>query len=112
MKMKHGLPRTRADIEHGAIPILDIALPGDLGGDQVAAADQLRVFQLRFLQSREMLLGDDENVRRRLRIHIFERKDLLILMDLPGGNFSTNDAAEQASAGRFGHAGSPLCEPH
>ena len=41
--------------------MLEFALAGDLGGGEMAAADNFRIFSLRFFESGEVFLGDDEN---------------------------------------------------
>jgi hypothetical protein len=43
-----------------------------------------------------MFLGHDEDMRRRLRIDVFERESVFVFVDFPGGNFTGNDTAKQA----------------
>ena len=95
VEMKNGLARTGADVEHGSIAILDAALPRDIGGDELAAADHFCILGRGFLQSTQVLLGNDEHVRRSLRINIVEGIYVLVFVDFLGGYFTLNDAAEQ-----------------
>jgi len=41
MEMKNGLSRAGADIQNGAIAVFDVAITGNLGRDEVAAADNV-----------------------------------------------------------------------
>ena len=43
VEMEDGLPGAGADVEDGAVALLDVALAGDVGGGEVAAADQFGV---------------------------------------------------------------------
>jgi len=45
-----------------------------------------------------MPLGDDEDMRGRLRINVFESEGLLIFINFLAGYFALNDPAEQAVA--------------
>jgi hypothetical protein len=103
MEMEHGLSCVGADVEHGAVSILDVALAGDLSGGKVTAADDLGVGCLSFFQSSKMFLGNDEHVRRGFRADVFKREDVVIFVNFFGRNFSANDAAEKTTAGGFAH---------
>jgi hypothetical protein len=58
VEMKHRLSRTRTHVEHGAVPVFDVALTGDVSRRQMTSANQFRVFGAGFFQSGKMLLGD------------------------------------------------------
>src|SRR5262252_579520 len=62
----------------------------------MAAANDLRIGLLCFLQSREVSLGNDQHVRRRLGMDVFKGQDMFILMNFLGWNLAANDAAKQA----------------
>ena len=94
--MKNRLSGAGADVEDGAVSLLDVALAGDMGGGEVAAADQFGVGSFGFFQSGKMFLGDDENVGGSLRVDIFEGEDVVVLENFLGGNFAADDAAEEA----------------
>jgi len=48
MQMKNGLSGAGADVGHRPVAMLDVALAGNFGGSEMAAADQFRIFRLRF----------------------------------------------------------------
>lgn len=79
--MKHRLSGTRSYIENGAISLLDVAQTRDVGSSQMASADDFCVGGLRFLKSNEVPLGNDQDVRWRLRVDIFEGENVLVFVD-------------------------------
>jgi hypothetical protein len=105
--MEHGLSSSWADVEHGAVSALDVALMGDLSGCQMAAPNNIGIANLGLLEPREMFFGNDEHVGRSFRIYVFKGEDVIVFVDFPGGDLSSDDAAEKAIAGGFGHACSP-----
>jgi len=113
VQVENGLSGSGTDVEHGAVAILDAALSRDVGGSQLASADQVSVLSRSLLQSANVLLGNDQHVRGGLRIDIFERVGMLVLVNLFGRNFSTNDAAEQTvvhdTVHRFEIGDTPRC---
>lgn len=96
VKVEHRLSGAGADVEDGAVSVLDFALAGDLSGGEMAAPDEFRISQFSFFQSRKMFLGDDEDVRGRLRIDVFEGEDMVVFVNFFRRDVSTNDAAEEA----------------
>ena len=103
MQVEDGLSSAGADVEDGAISLFDVALAGDLRGDEVAAADDFGVGGLSFFQSRKMFLRNDEDVRGRLRFDVFEGEDVFVLVNSFGRNFAPDHAAEQTVG--IGHRG-------
>jgi len=103
MEMKDGLSGAGADVEDGAVSLLDVALAGDLGGGEVAAADDFGVGSLGFFQSSKMFLGNDEHVRGSLGVDVFEGEDVVVLVNFLRGNFATEDAAEEAIGSSVSH---------
>ena len=91
------------DVEDGAVALLDVALAGNLGRSEVAAADDFGVGGLGFFQSSKMFLGNDEDVRGGLRVDVFEGEDVVVLVNFPGRNFTGEDAAEEAVGGSVSH---------
>jgi len=59
VEVEDGLAGAGADVEDGAVALFDVALAGDLGGGEMAAADEFGVGGFGFFQSREMFLGND-----------------------------------------------------
>ena len=51
------------------------------------------------VSGRDDLVGDDENVRRRLWIDVAERGHLFVLIDYVGRNFTADDLAENCLLG-------------
>jgi hypothetical protein len=49
VKMKDGLARARAHVQHSSVSMFNVALPRNLGGGQVTTADYFGVLSLRFL---------------------------------------------------------------
>jgi hypothetical protein len=96
VEMKHGLTGAGADVEDGAVSLLEVALAGDLGGGEVAAADDFGVGGLGFFESGKMFFGDDQDVSGGLRVDVFEGEDVVVLVDFVGGDFAAEDAAEEA----------------
>src|SRR5258705_11252473 len=96
VNVEHGLSRFRCYVEAGAVAVFDSAMASDGGGRQVKASNQLRVFRLSFLQATNMLLGNNQNVRGRLWIDVFEGESVLVLVDFLGGDFAADDAAKEA----------------
>jgi hypothetical protein len=94
--MKDGLSGAGADVEDGAVALFDVALAGDLGGGEVAAADQFGVGCFGLFQSGKMFFGDDENVGWGVRVDVFEGEDVFVLVNFLGGDFAAEDAAEEA----------------
>jgi len=103
VQVEDGLPSAGTDVEDGAVSLLDVALAGDVGGGEMAAADNFGVGGLGLFQSGKMLLGDDENVRGGLRVDVFEGENVVVLVNFSGGNFAAEDAAEEAVGGRVMH---------
>lgn len=96
MEVEDGLSGTGADVEDGAVALLDVALAGDVGGSQMAAADEFGVGGLSFLQSRKMFLGNDENVCRRMGMNVFESEHMIVFINFLGWNLTADDTAEEA----------------
>src|SRR6516225_299927 len=96
MQVEHRMPCAWADVVHGAVTVLDAALAADLGSNEVAISDDLGIPWLGFFQADQMLLGDDEHVRGRLRIDVLENVDLVIFVYLLRRDLARNDLAKQA----------------
>ncbi len=103
MEVKYGLPGARADVEHGAISALDVAVARNLRRHEMAAPDHFRVARLGLFQPRNMLLGNDQDVGRRLRIGVFEGNDVVVLVNLFRGKFAPQDSTEDTACGDVGH---------
>src|ERR1700727_4096061 len=96
VQMKHRLSRAGSHVEDGAVSLFDVALAGNLGGREMAAADDLRISRLGFFQSRKVFFRNDQNMCRSLRIDVFEGEDVIVFVNFLGGNFAADDTAEKA----------------
>jgi carboxymethylenebutenolidase len=70
----------------------------------MATAEDFDIGARSFLQANDVFLRDNQNVRRGLRIDVLEGEGVFVFVDFLGGNFSADNAAEQALA----HAGNIL----
>lgn len=96
VQVKDGLARTGPNVQHGSVTLLDSSLPRDLCRRQVTAPDDLGIAFLRFFQPGKMSFGNDQHMRRRLRIDILKRKNVLVFVNFLRGNLSVNNPAEKA----------------
>jgi hypothetical protein len=103
VEVEDGLSGAGADVEDGAVSVLDVALACDVSGGEVATADDFCVGGLGLFQSGKMFFGDDEDVSWGLRVDIFESENVVVLVNFSGGNFAAEDAAEEAVGGSVGH---------
>ncbi len=101
--VEDGLSGAGPNVEDGAVSLLDFSQAGNVGGGEVAAADEFGVGSLGFLQTREMSPRNDQHMRRRLRADVFESEHMLVLIDFPGGDFTAEDAAEEAAGSGVSH---------
>jgi hypothetical protein len=95
VQVKNGLASMWANVEHGSVAILDAALARDIGGDELAAANQFGILGRSLLQPANMFLRNHKHVSWRLRVDIVEGVGMFVFVDFLGGNFSSNDPAEQ-----------------
>ena len=108
MEVEDGLSGAGADVEDGAVALLEVALAGDVGGGEVAAADEFSVGGFGFFQTGKMFFGNDQNVRGGLRVDVFEGEDVFVLVNFLRGDFAAEDAAEEAVG--ISHVWYPLAE--
>ncbi len=94
MQMKNRLPRTRTHVQPRAVAIFNRPLSSDVRSRQVTAPHQFRVFRHRFLQARDMFLGDNQDVSRALWVQIFKGKRVLVFVNFLGWHFAANNPAE------------------
>ena len=96
MQMPDRLSSIRTCIRHEAEPaVSDTELSCNLrhnGGQNMRC--QLPILFRKVQHTRKMLLRNDENMLRRLRIEVAERKHLIVLIDLCRGNLSLCNPAK------------------
>ena len=110
MQMQDRLARARADVVDGAIPVLDVTLARDLSCDQLAIADQFRILGPGLSEIDNVPFGDDQDVRRRLRIDVLKGQGPVVFVDLLAGEFARDNLAEQTVTHWLAHAFSPVPE--
>jgi len=97
VQVKYGLPGAWSHVEDSAVSLLNLAFARDYRGSQMASANEFRIHRFCLLESRDMALGNDKDVRRRLRMDVFESEDMLVLVDLLRAGFAADDATEDAA---------------
>jgi hypothetical protein len=94
VQMKNRWTGLRANVEHRTVTVFDATPPSEFGGHQVKPSDEFGIFDLRFVQARYVLLGNDEHVRGRLGINVFKGESMRVFVDFLGGDLAFNDFAE------------------
>ncbi len=94
--MVHGLAGVGAAVADDAEAAGQSLLRGDLRADREAVARQRGVVVIYFRDGSDVLLRDDQDVRRRLGIDVPEGVAEFVLIDLCAGDLTGNDGAEQA----------------
>jgi len=103
MQVKYTLPRPRTDVENRAVTFLDSPLAGKLCSDNVAIANLLGVLPSGFLQTSNVPLRNNKNVRWSLWVDVFKGVNALVFVNLLRRSFSFNDATKQAPRIVVGH---------
>jgi hypothetical protein len=103
VEVEYGLPGAGADVEDGAVSLLDFALAGDVRGCDLAAADEFGVGSLGFFQSSKMFPGNDEYVRGSLWLDVFESEDVFVLVNFFRGDFAAENATEETGSSGISH---------
>jgi hypothetical protein len=103
VQVKYRLSRFWANVDDGAVPLLDVPLACNLSGGQMTTSNHFRIFGLRLFQSGKMFLRDHQHVRGRFGINVFKGKHVRVLINLVGWNLAAQDAAEEAGGSRVGH---------
>src|SRR6202162_403648 len=98
VKMKDGLARARAHVKHGAATAGDVALLRQLGGNKLQPPQQRGVGGLRIGERGNVLARANQDVHRGLRLNVFERENLVVLMDQLRGNLLRADTAKNTIA--------------
>ena len=95
MKVKHGLTGIGSLIDGEAIPALGNAL---FGGDGVGGGEHggehLAVCGRELCRACDVLVGDDEDVDRRLRVDVPKRSDYIVTINDLAWYFVADDFAE------------------
>ena len=81
VQVQHGLSSTASVIEHRAVAGEQVAFRGQLRRHQLQFPQQRLVTMLRIVQRAKMSSRTNQNMRRRLRIDVLERENIVILID-------------------------------
>ena len=92
MQMRHGFAGVGAVVEDEAIAAgFQAKFFRDLRSFEQQMAEDLMVFRFRFAEARDRLFGDQENVRRCLRVDVAEGDDLVVFIDNVRRDFAGDD---------------------
>ena len=101
MDVEDGLSAGGADVEDRAVSVFDLAVAPDLRSDELHVSEEFGVFSSRFVQTIDVTLGDDEDVRWRAGIDVFKNENLIVFEDFFRRNGAGDDLAEEAVHGVF-----------
>jgi len=96
MQMENCLPCVRAYVVHRAESLLQLALFGDFCGDQMGIPDNLCLRLGQVIDTGNVFLGDNKDVRRRAGFDVFKGEDLLIFVNFLRRYGAGNNLAEEA----------------
>ena len=83
-------------VDDAAVALRVSELLRDLRGGEEELARDLRVVGAEVVEGGYVLLGDDEHVRRGLRLDVLEGEDVLVLVDLLRRDLAPDELAEEA----------------
>ena len=100
MNVEHRLPAFAVAVHDQPVAgRIDATLNGEAFGAADQGAEQTRLLFGYIVHGGNVLLGNNENVRRRLRTDVIEREYVLVLVNDVTRNFASDELAEQAVAG-------------
>jgi len=92
VQVRHGFAGVGAVVDYKTVTaFLQAKFVRNLGGLQQKVAEDLMVFRSGFGQARNGLLGNDQNVRRRLRFDVAEREHQIVFINNGRRNFAGDD---------------------
>src|SRR5665213_4601657 len=94
--MKHRLPCAAAVVEHRAVTCRKVALPCELCRDKLQLSQHGCIVGRRIRERNQMLARAQQDMAWRLRLNIFKRKNILVLINQFCWDFLVPDLAEQA----------------
>ncbi len=96
MQMSDGLTAVVAGISDEPETVVEILLPCHVGGSVQELAEQLGMIAGCVGERRDVLPGDNEQMNRRLRVHVGKGDYLIVFIDKFNGNGARGDFAEDA----------------
>lgn len=97
MDVFDGLAAVVSGVDHGAITLGEALGSGDFSGGPMQMAEKLVMFLFGLGNGGDVLAGNDEDMHRRLRLHIGKGIALIVLVDGSGRDGSIDDLAEDAT---------------
>jgi hypothetical protein len=95
MQMEDSLACVGTNVVDRPKPVLEVAFARDPGRYDLAITNQLRVRFGCLVNADDMFLGDNQDVRRRLRLDVFKDECFFVFIDFPGGDSARDDFAEE-----------------
>jgi len=95
VQVKHRLSSVATNIKNSAVAVFDSALARDVCRHKMTSAHQFSILYLCFFQTADVFLGNDEHMGWSLWIDVVECIGVLVFIDFFGGDFATNNSAEQ-----------------
>jgi hypothetical protein len=84
-------------VEHGAVArFVHAAIPGYPARDTVHVSQDLVIPGVQVVESRDVLLGNHQDMKRGLRVDVLEGVDAIVLEDLFRRYLTCKNAAEEA----------------
>ena len=108
VKMRDGLARVRAVVDHDAEASGEVEFLRDGAGGEEEVAEDGFVGRGGFADARYQLFGDDEKVGGRLRLDVVKDDAVFVLVLDLGGDFAIDDSLEDG----FGHVGKQITTKH
>ena len=96
MEVVDGLAAIRAGVEDDAIAAVEPICPRDFGGLGKQVAQQRRLRRPGLRQRRDVFLGNDQQMGRRLGAKVGEAEAQLVLVDALGRDAAGDDLSEDA----------------
>jgi len=94
VQVKHRLSSARTNIKNSAVAVFDSALARDVCRHKMTSAHQFSILYLRFFQTADVFLGNDEHMGWSLWIDVVECEGVLVFIDFLGGDFTPYNSAE------------------
>ena len=94
MQVKHALARPLAVVHHQAEGVAHALLLGDARRRVQQVAEDIAILRAGVRQPGDGLLGDHQDMHRRLRVDVPEGQAAIILIDDVGRDLAVNDLAE------------------
>src|SRR4051812_41707755 len=96
MYMIHLLMPHRPRVDDAAKALAGARFTREPARDRKHLSERRDMGRLRLVQRRDVHLGNDEKVHRRLRADVVEGDDVVVVMDFPGWNLAPDDLAKNA----------------